>query len=185
MERRHVSENETTFWDHAGLVFLGGATLLCALLALVGLDPAAWALPFLAGALTGDGLFYLTLRSARHSTLLAVVALATVVLGLVVSYNLWTAWLLPAAPSIPWEIPAFVERFALGITLGFGGIVLSTVVFPGFFSPQTWEEAVDQRRAVVRGMAIVAGILLALLLVLALIMAFAAFVVYISVRFAG
>lgn len=78
---------------------------------------------------------------------LVVAALVAVVFGLIFSFGIWSPMLLPMNSPIPWEIPGYVERFALGLTVGFGGLILSTVVFHSPLSPQTWEEAVGQEES--------------------------------------
>ncbi len=163
---------------------MGVSALLCAALSLAGLDLAALALPLFLGALAGDALFYLAVSSARHKVPLAITAVMAVVFGLVFSFGLWGSLLLPVTPSVPWEVPGYLERFALGLTVGFGGLILSTVVFYGPLSPQTWEEAVGQRRELTRGTLVVAGVLLALLAALALLFGFFALVAYVTARFA-
>lgn len=187
MERREIPDNDerTAFLDRAGLILLGVSTLLCAVLSLAGLDLAALALPLFLGALAGDALFYLAVSSARYKVPLVVAALVAVVFGLIFSLGLWGPLLLPMNSPVPWEVPGYVERFALGLTMGFGGLILSTVVFHGPLSPQTWEEAIGQRRELTRGMLVVVSVLLALLAGLGLLFGFFALVVYVTVRFAA
>lgn len=163
----------------------GVLTLLCATFALVGLQPAVLAVPFITGALVGDGLFCLAIRDTPYQESLVIVAILTVVSGLILSFDLWAAWLLPGILEVPWDVPAVVERLAFGVTLGFGGLILTTVVFPGPFSSQTWEEAVEDRRELVRGATILAGVLVALLVIVSLLAGFLALVAYFAARFAG
>lgn len=186
MERREIPDDDerTASLDLAGSVLLGAGTLLCAALSLAGLDLAALALPFLSGALAGDALFYLAVRSTRYRVPLVVAALVAVVFGLIFSFGLWSPMLLPVNSPIPWKIPGYVERFALGLTIGFGGLILSTVIFHGPLSPLTWEEAVGQRRELTRGTLVVVGVLLALLAALGLLFGFFALVAYFTARFA-
>ncbi len=186
MERREIPNNNerTTSLDRAGLILLGVGTLLCAALSLAGSNLAALALPLFLGALTGDTLFYLAVRSARNKVPLVVAAVVAVAFGLIFSFGLWGPLLLPIAPPLPWEVPGYLARFALGLTMGFGGLILSTVIFFGPLSPQTWEEAVGQRRELTRTTLVLAGVLLALLSALVLLFGFLALVVYVTARFA-
>lgn len=169
MDREEVPPKRGDLLDVAGLVLLGLATLACAALALAGWSLARQALPFLAGALVGDGLMYLAIKLVRYRLPLVIAALLLVTLGLILSFNLWWSLVGGSALKISWGVPLVVQKFALGLTLGFGGMILSTVVIPSFVSPTTWEEAVEQRRDLVRMTLIVGGISAALLVLVVLV----------------
>ncbi len=90
MDRETALEgNRADPLDLAGLVFIALLTLTCAFSALVGSTLAGRALTFLVGVLVGDGMLYLAIRSIRYRKPLAISALASVAVGLVVSFNLW------------------------------------------------------------------------------------------------
>ncbi len=95
------------------------------------------------------------------------------------------SWIVGWYLRIPWQIPTVIEKFAFGLALGFGGLVLSSVVLPGLYSPQTWGEAVEQRRNLVRGTLILGGIPSIFLTIGLLVFGFLALVAYLSDRFAG
>lgn len=117
----------------------------------------------------GDGLMYLAIRTPRYGKALVVLAILLVAVSVVLSFNLWVGWGMGSPVGLPWEIPGGVEKLAVGVLLGFGGYVLSLVVVPALDAPNSWKEAVEQRRELVRVTLIVGGGLLVLVVLAALI----------------
>lgn len=87
------------------------------------------------------------------------------------------------APELTWIVPIEVSKFAFGLLGGFGGIVLSGFFWPTLYSPETWDEAVLQRRSAVRDVLIVGGGLICIVLLAALFFGFCVLVAWIAVNF--
>ncbi len=171
--------------DLAGLVLLAVVAMTLVILALFdySLGRAAW--PFAVGAVVGDALMYLAIKHDRFRTPVLIFAFFLLVAGFVAVFVRWSDYMDLSAFSVtlPWEVPLGVAKFATGLLGGFGGIVLTGFFWPTLYSPETWDEAVLQRRATVRDVLIVGGIFTGLVLLALLLLGFSALVVWISVNF--
>jgi hypothetical protein len=159
MSQSGVAEGGESRLDLAGLALIAVVALVSGVLAVVGTRYAAWVFLFASGALVGDGLMYLAIRSRRWRMPLAVgliLLLAVVLAWFSVSFFLW---LRP-----PWEDSAPLAFFALGVASGFGGLVLGRLFDPWvvFRGPRTWDEAVEQRRDMIHGTLVFGGFFLAI-----------------------
>ena len=164
--------------DVAGLTVIAVSTLVCAVLALLGSSVARQVLPFLPGALVGDGLLYLAIRTPRYRKALVVLAILLVAASLILSFTLFVGMGTGLPVRLPWEVPGVVEKLAAGVLLGFGGYVLSLIVVPSLDGPESWKEAVQQRRGLVRVTHLVGGVLLARVVLVALVLGALALVAY-------
>lgn len=175
--------------DTASLVLVALAVLVCVVLALVGFSLAEWTLPFFVGALIGDGLVVFANKLPRFRKPLVILALLLVAAGLithsVLSFNPLAYRVLELQAWVSYEVLAIVRSFTLGLVVGFGGLVLSSVVLPGPGSPETWEEAIGQRRGLVRGTFVTVGLLLAFLALAVLVFGALAFIAYVVAAFSG
>lgn len=177
-----ATEGRGEWLDPAGLILLVVVAGVLVLLALLGqpFGLAAW--PFAVGAVVGDGLMYLAIRTERFRMPVLVFTIILMVAGLVMLADLagrYGGSLL----QLPWDTPLVVSKLAVGLLCGFGGIVLTGVIWPTVYSPATWDEAVAQRREAVREVLIVGGILGGILLLGLLLFGFSALVVWIAVNF--
>lgn len=155
---------------------------VCVLIALLGYSFGRAAWPLAVGAVVGDALMYLAIKLERHRMPIVVSALFLVVVGLVMLVD-FIARQDDLAFKLPWDTPVVVSKLFIGLLLGFGGMILASVVIPTWSSPETWDEAVVQRRATVRDVLIVGGMVLGLALLVLLLVGFVALVAWIAVNF--
>ena len=166
--------------DLAGLVLIAFVALVCAALALAGYPPAGQSLPYLVGALVGDGLVVLAIRTPRFRKALVVLAISLVAASAILRFDrrYGDTGLLPV--GLPWEVPVVVDKLSIGLLFGFGGFILWLIVDPVMLGgPRSWEEAVGQRRDLVHKTLVVGGILLALVVLAALVFGGLALLAYV------
>lgn len=177
-----VAEGGESRLDLAGLVLIAVVALVSGILALVGVQYAAWVFLSGLGALVGDGLMYLAIRSRRWR--IPLVLLLLVVLGLASAW-LSVSFLFGSRP--PWEVSAPLTFFVLGIGCGFGGLVLSRLFGPSVLlhGPRTWDEAVEQRRGVIHGTFVFGAFLLAFLVLIVAVLGFLYLVARAAAVFTG
>lgn len=189
MDRDDAAERSNRLLDLAGLALIALAVLVCGGLALAGSYLAWRALPLLAGALFGDGAVFLAIRFPRSRKPLVTLALLVVISALfvraVVSTDLFAYRLFDSPLWLPWEVASIVEKFAVGVIVGFGGAAVSQVLLPGLDASGTWEEAVGQRRELVRGAIVIVGILLVFLVLAVVIFGVLALIVYTVATFSS
>ena len=118
--------------DLAGLVLLVAVATVLSILALLGYSFGRAALPFAVGAVVGDALMYAAIKLERFRTSILVFAVLLLAAGfaLLVDFGAEYGGSSAFDPQLPWDVPVVVSKFAIGLLLGFGGVVLS-----GFFWP--------------------------------------------------
>lgn len=171
--------------DLAGLVLLVMVAAVLSIIALLGYSFGRAALPFAVGAVVGDALMYAAIKLERFRTPVLIFTVLLLVAGfaLLVDFGSGYGELSTFDPRLPWDVPVVISKFAIGLLVGFGGIVLSGFFWPTVFSADTWDEAVMQRRNSVRDVLVVVGGLLGIVLLVLLLLGFCVLVVWVAVNF--
>ena len=96
---------------------------------------------------------FLAVRLSHYRNLLVILVLlllaAALVVRLVLASDLLTYRLVDSPLWLYWEAAAVIKGFALGLLLGFGGMVFNHTLLPLSTSPTARKEVVEQRRELV------------------------------------